>query len=416
MKLLVHFVELSPRVMVLASFFCISQPILAQRGRIVGTIRDPSEAAIPGALVRATHSETGLGWEAKSNGQGDYSLEPLPPGIYEVGVRASNFSAAQSKGIRLTVNATQRVDFKLALAALTQNVEVGAASRIVETETSEQGVVIGEELIKDLPLNGRDFLQLAKLAPGVVPSLDNPSSPSGPFNANGQRDLSNNLLIDGINVNAGGSSRGRISLSPGNDTAVGQSGSSAALISVDAISEFKVQTQLAAAEFGSFSGATVNVNSRSGANQIHGNAFEFLRNSALDANNFFFNTQGVKKTPSRNNFFGGTLGGPVRKDRTFYFASFEGLRQRLGVSSNSRVPASAARAQASPLIKPLIDLYPLPTGPDNSDGTAPYLAASSNLVGETDFSLRLDHRLTEKDDIFGRYSFSDSLVLFARSI
>ncbi|PYV92992.1 MAG: hypothetical protein DMG05_03095 [Acidobacteria bacterium] len=190
---------------------------------------------------------------------------------------------------------------------------------------------------------------------------------------------------------------------------MGQSGSSVALISVDAVSEFKVQTQLPAAEFGSFSGATVNVNSRSGTNQPHGSAFEFLRNSALDANNFFFNTQGVKKTPSRNNFFGGTFGGPVQKDRTFYFGSFEGLRQRLGVSSNSRVPASAARAQASSIIKPLIDLYPLPTGADNSDGTAPYFAASSNLVGETDFSLRLDHRLTEKDDIFGRYSFSDSL-------
>src|SRR5256885_10174792 len=112
MKLLGRFVELFPKVMVLAGLFCISQPILAQRGRIVGTIRDPSEAAIPGALVRATHSETGLGWEAKSNGQGDYSLEPLPPGVYEVGVRASNFAAAQSNGIRLTVNATQRVDFK----------------------------------------------------------------------------------------------------------------------------------------------------------------------------------------------------------------------------------------------------------------------------------------------------------------
>ncbi|PYV92991.1 MAG: hypothetical protein DMG05_03090 [Acidobacteria bacterium] len=140
MKLLGPFVEFLPKAVVLANLFFISQPILAQRGRIIGTIRDPSEAAIPGASIRATHSGTGLNWEAKSNGYGDYSLEPLPPGLYEVAVTAPNFSPAEFKGIRLTVNATQRVDFKLPLAILAQEVEVGASSRLVETETSEQGV------------------------------------------------------------------------------------------------------------------------------------------------------------------------------------------------------------------------------------------------------------------------------------
>ncbi|PYV37588.1 MAG: hypothetical protein DMG06_27730, partial [Acidobacteria bacterium] len=169
MKLLVRLVEFFPKALVLAGLLCISQPILAQRARLVGTVRDPSEAVIPGASIRATNSETGLGWEAKSNGRGDYSLEALPPGLYEVDASAPDFSSAKSGGIRLTVNATQRVDFKLSLATLAQDVQVGAAARLVETETSEQGVVIGEKLIKDLPLNGRDFLQLAKLAPGVVP-------------------------------------------------------------------------------------------------------------------------------------------------------------------------------------------------------------------------------------------------------
>ena len=268
------------------------------------------------------------------------------------------------------VNATRHIDLRLALPEVKENLRVEAVAPLVETETSEQGLVIGGQMIGDLPLNGRDFLRLAKLAPGVSGATDNPASPAGPFNVNGQRDLSNNILIDGINVNAGGSANGRISLAPGNDPAVGQSGSSVALVSVDAVSEFKVQTQMETAEFGGFSGAVINVTTKSGTNEFHGSGFEFLRNSDLDANNFFNNANGVSRTPSRNNFFGGTIGGPIRKDRTFFFASFEGLRQRVGVNANARVPSLAARAEAGPAIQPLIDEYPLPTGPDNGDGTA----------------------------------------------
>ena len=381
----------------------------AQRARIVGTVSDPSGAAVPGALVRATNAETRLSWKTRTDAQGRFVLELLPPGAYAVGAGAGDFSPAEASDVRLEVNATQRVDLELALAARREQVQVSANVRRVENETSELGAVIGEKMIKDLPLNGRDFLQLARLAPGVSPANDIPSSPSGPFNVNGQRDLSNNILIDGINVNAGGSARGRISLAPGSDTAAGQAGSSVSLISVDAISEFKLQSQLHAAEFGGSAGAVVNVNSKSGGNEVHGSAFEFLRNSSLDANNFFFNANSAPKPPTRNNIFGGTMGGPVRKDRTFYFASLEALRQRLGVSSNARVPSREARAQAGAAVRPLIDLYPLPTGSDSPDGTAPYFAAGNNLVGETAFSLRIDHRLTEKDDFFARYSFSDSL-------
>lgn len=403
------FVDVFKKLPVIASFLFLISSLWAQQARIVGTVRDPSGAAVPGASVRATKTDTGLEWQAQTNALGDYSLDLLPPGSYGLEAGASHLSSARADGVRLSVNATQRVDFTLSLTRIQESVQVEVISRWVETETSEQGAVIGEKLIRQLPLNGRDFLQLAKLAPGVTPSLDNSSSPSGAFNANGQRDLSNAILIDGINVNAGGSSRGRISLSPGNDAAAGQAGSSVSLISVDAVSEFKVQTQLPPAAFGNFSGAVVNVSSRSGSNAAHGNLFHFLRNSALDANSFFFNAQQVDKTPTRNNFFGGTLGGPIQKDRTFYFGSFEGLRQRLGVSSNARVPSRTARAAASDVIRPLIDLYPVPTGADSPDGTAPYFAATSNQVGETDFSLRMDHRLSEKDDVFARYSFSDSL-------
>jgi hypothetical protein len=398
---------------VLPLLISIGSPVQlsAQFAGIVGGVFDPSGASVSGATVRATNAGTGLAWQAKTSPQGGYSLGLLPPGVYVVEATTAGFSPARATGVELLVNGTCHIDLRLALPEVKENLRVEAMAPLVETETSEQGLVIGGRMIGELPLNGRDFLRLAKLAPGVSGATDNPASPAGPFNVNGQRDLSNNILIDGINVNAGGSANGRISLAPGNDPAVGQSGSSVALVSVDAVSEFKVQTQMRTAEFGGFSGAVINVNTKSGTNEIHGGGFEFLRNSDLDANNFFNNANGVSKTPSRNNFFGGTIGGPFRKDRTFFFASFEGLRQRVGVNANARVPSLAARADASPAIQPLIDEYPLPTGPDNGDGTAGYFATATNLVGETDFSTRLDHRFSSDDDFFARYSFSDSLGL-----
>jgi hypothetical protein len=395
-----------------AAFLCLlSHPprLAAQLASIVGVVSDPSGAAVVGATVHATNSSTGLKWSAQTRAEGDYSFELLPPGAYAVEASASGFSPAHLANIRLDVNATSRVDLRLALASLKESVEVAAQPPLVETETSEQGLVVSEQMTHDLPLNGRDFLQLAKLAPGVTTATDNVASSAGPFNADGQRDLSNNILIDGINANAGGSANGRISLAPGNDPAVGQSGSSMGLVSVDDVAEFKVQTQTQTAEFGSFSGAVVNVTTKSGTNQFHGDAYEFLRNSDLDANNFFNNAAGVPKTPARNNFFGGTLGGPIQKDRTFFFVSFEGLRQAVGVSANGRVPSLEARADAvNPAVQQLLDEFPLPNGPANGDDTAGYFATATNIVNETDFSLRLDHRFTDDDDFFARYSFSDS--------
>jgi outer membrane receptor protein involved in Fe transport len=380
----------------------------AQLAGIVGTVSDPSGATISGATVQVTNSATDLKWRVKTHAQGDYSFELLPPGVYRVEVTATGFMPARAAGVQLLVNATRRIDLQLTLAAVKENVPVEAQAPLVETETSEQGLVVTGQ-IGELPLNGRDFLRLARLAPGVSGAVDNPASPAGPFNVNGQRDLSNNILIDGINVNAGGGANGRISLAPGNDPAVGQSGSSMGLVSVDALAEFKVQTQTQTAEFGGFTGAVINVNTKSGTNEFHGSSYEYLRNSALDANDFFNNSHGVPITPARNNFFGGTVGGPIRKDRTFFFVSFEGLRQRVGVTVDSRVPSMAARAEAGPAIRTLIDEYPLPNGPDNGDGTAGYFATATNPVGETAFSGRLDHRFTDDDDFFARYSFSDSL-------
>jgi outer membrane receptor protein involved in Fe transport len=384
-------------------------PLAAQRASIVGVVSDPTGAAIVGATVRATNSSTGLKWSAKTRGQGEYSFELLPPGTYVVEASANGFSLAHSANLQVPVNATSRVDLRLDLASVKESVQVASSTPLVETETSEQGLVVSDAMVRSLPLNGRDFLQLAKLAPGVTTATDNVASAAGPINVDGQRDLSNNILIDGINANAGGSANGRISLAPGNDPAVGQSGSSMGLASVDDVAEFKVQTQMQTAEFGSFSGAVINVTTKSGSNEFHGSAYEYLRNSDLDANNFFNNANGVPNPPARNNFFGGTFGGPIQKDRTFFFVSFEGLRQAVGVSVDARVPSLAAREGAvSPQLQQLLNEFPIPTGPANGDGTAGFFATATNPVNETDFSARLDHRFTDSDDFFARYSYSAS--------
>jgi hypothetical protein len=394
-----------------ALLICLCGPsrLTAQLASIVGEVSDPAGAAVVGAMVHAKNSSTGLEWSVKTRSQGDFSFELLPPGTYVVEASAANFAPSRAANIRLAVNATSRVDLRLVLESRKESVQVAAQPPLAETETSEQGLVVGEAMTHDLPLNGRDFLQLAKLAPGVTSATDNVASSAGPTNVDGQRDLSNNIMIDGINANAGGSANGRISLAPGNDPAVGQSGSSMGLVSVDDVAEFKVQTQTQTAEFGSFSGAVINVTTKSGTNEFHGSAYEYLRNSDLDANNFFNNANGVPKTPARNNFFGGTLGGPIKKDRTFFFVSFEGLRQAVGVSVDARVPSLQAREEASPAVQSLINEYPLPNGPVNGDDTAGYFATATNLVNETDFSLRLDHRFTDNDDFFARYSYSDSI-------
>ena len=204
-------------------------PAFSQLAGIVGIVSDPSGAAIIGATIQATNTSTGLAWRVKTRGQGDYSFELLPPGVYVVEASAAAFSPARAADVQLLVNATSRIDFRLTLPAIKENLRVEAQAPLVETETSEQGLVVAGQMIGDLPLNGRDFLRLARLAPGVSGATDNPASPAGPLNVSGQRDLSNNIMIDGINVNAGGSANGRISLAPGNDPAVGQSGSSMGL-------------------------------------------------------------------------------------------------------------------------------------------------------------------------------------------
>ena len=300
---------------------------------IVGTIRDASGAVVPGAAVAATEVNTNVKVSTHSDSEGNYVLVPLKVGTYSVTVEAMGFKTQVQSNVLLQVQDRLRVDFSLTVGAVSQTVNVTEQVPLVQTESSSLGEVIGSRQITDLPLNGRNYLQLATLTTGVSTVIEGGSWPGGGSSAtngnaggfyvvNGTRGGLNNFLLDGIDNNS-------------NDNA-----GNVLRTSVDAVQEFKVQTSTYSAEFGRSGGAVINATLKSGTNKFHGSAFEFLRNQALDARGFF-EPADSPKAPFKQNQFGGTLGGPIRKDKTFFFGDYQGTRVRTALTDFSTVPTVA---------------------------------------------------------------------------
>jgi Carboxypeptidase regulatory-like domain/TonB-dependent Receptor Plug Domain len=283
---------------------------------VLGYARDTSGAAVAGVMVTLTNTATGIAQKAKTDSEGRYEFSSVPIGDYQVQAEVAGFERTQTQNFTVTTNARQRVDISLKAGSVNETVTVTAEPTILETETSSRGQVIGTREVENLPLNGRSYADLVLLAPGVRKSfLENQtaSSREGSFNVNGQRSAFNNYLLDGLdNNNYGTSNQGfaneNIPPSP------------------DAVSEFRVETNNYSAEYGRASGAVINVATRRGTNQFHGKAYDYLRNTDLNAIGPFQPAGGIKQTFIRNQF-GGTFGGPIYKDHTFFFADYEGLRQ-----------------------------------------------------------------------------------------
>ena len=283
-------------------------------GSIQGTVLDPTGAVVRSASVIAKQTETGLTRAAVTDHQGAYVLIEFPIGHYELEVHAQGFQQYLQQGISLDVNETATISIRLKLGADTQQVEVMANAALVQSTVSSLGQTVMEHEILDLPLDGRNFSQLGLLQPGVVPLTPGLLEAGGPardgqaYAVDGQRPESNNFLIDGAdNVNA--VDAGFVLKPP-----------------IDAIAEFKILTHNADAEFGRNTGSTTNIVTRGGTNSFHGAAWEFLRNDAMDSSDYF--TRSVQ--PLKQNQFGGTFGGPIRKDKTFFFGYYEGLPESAG--------------------------------------------------------------------------------------
>ena len=300
-------------------------------GSLVGTVKDPSGAVLPGVTVTATNTDTSIATSAKTEVDGNYVITPLKIGRYSVSVEATGFQRSIRKDIVLDVQQTIRLDFSLKIGSVTQTTEVSGAAPLLETESASLGDVVASQQVEQLPLNGRRYADLAGLSSGVSKVIEGPvnggSSPTngnagGSFAVNGTRGDQNNFMLDGIDNNS-------------NDN-----GDLSILSSVDAIAEFKIQTSNYSAEFGRSGGAVINATTKSGANQIHGSAWEFLRNEALDARGFFEDPT-VPKAPYKQNQFGVTIGGPLVKDKVFFFGDYEGTRIHSANTDIVTVPSAA---------------------------------------------------------------------------
>src|SRR5882762_4698683 len=301
---------------------------------LTGTVKDSSGAVIPNAQVLITEVATGVTRTVSPVAAGLYTAPNLLPGSYDVRVSVTGFSTQLQKGVTLTVGAQQVLDFTMKVGQMTQTVEVTTEAPTVELTSSELGATVNSTTVRELPLNGRSWTELANLQPGVVAAETHAAvnvnrGYGAQLSMSGARPQQNNYRLDGISINdyANG----------GPGSVLGQN------LGVEAIQEFSVLTSNYSAEYGKTSGGVVNAISRSGTNQFHGSVYEFLRNSSLDANNFFDNSNGVPKPPFRRNQFGVSGGGPSRKDHTFIFGDYEGIRQSEGTTESSGVPSANAR-------------------------------------------------------------------------
>ena len=424
------------------SFHCTMALAQVATAELTGSVSDPSGASIANAKVSATDISTNITHRAVSDKSGVYVLTLLPPASYTVTVESPGFRKVVQSGVVLQVNQEAKIDFKLEVGQQTETVEVTGQPPLLQTEASSLGTVVNEKLVNELPLNGRNFIQLATVSPGVngvgfsasgtIMGGTRPDDrrPATEIFSNGNREGSNNFLYDGIDDNE------RLTLSIVLRPAV------------EAVREFKIQTNLYSADIGRNSGAVVDVITKSGTNSLHGSLFEFLRNSAMDARNFF-DPRGTSFPSFRLNQFGGSFGGPVvlpkiynGKDRTFFFVDYEGYRRSSQQLLLGNVPTLKMRngdfsetgliydplttrsnpngsgfvrtqfpgnqipmSRWDPIAAKMINAYPLPTGPGRFNN---YLSNRVQTQEWNQGDIRVDHQLSPKDSLFARYSIQNT--------
>lgn len=380
-----------------------------------GIVRDSSGAVVPGADVQLINEHTNVKYPAKTNSEGIYSASNLPPGTYRIQVSKTGFKTIVKPNITLNVLDARAINFDLPVGAVSETVTVEGGSSLVNTESAAVSTVVDRQFAENLPMNGRSFQTLIQLTPGVVLTTSN-FFDNGQFSVNGQRATSNYWMLDGVSANIGVSS----GQNPGNGLggtlgSFSVLGGTNSLVSVDALQEFRIQTSSYAPEFGRTPGGQISIVTRSGTNQFHGTAFDYLRNDAFDSSDWFngyTNNPPLPKSKERQNDFGGTISGPLVKDHTFFFFSYEGLRLRLPQTTLTTVPDLNARQTAVPAMQPYLNAFPFdPNQPDLGNGMAQFNESYSDPATLDAYSLRIDHKLSNKLTLFGRYNYSPSEII-----
>ncbi len=404
--------------LILALLVAASLPAAAQtfRGTILGTVTDPQGAVVADAKVTARNVATGLERSTVTDSEGNYTIPELPIGVYEVNIQATGFKAAKITDVKVEVASERRVDVEMAVGG-SDTIDIRADAVQVESTTNTLGGTIQTREVAELPINGRDFTKFLVLVPGATgdPSgaTDSPGS-FGLFSANGNRGRSNNYLLDGTDMNDGYRNLPAIN-------EAGVFGTPATILPVEAIAEAAILSNFEA-EYGRNSGAVVNIVTRSGSNDIHGSVFEFFRDDALDARNFF-NPKPDPQTNFRNNQFGFALGGPIIRNRTFWFTSYEGQREDVGLNSVARVPdpreIAALGGATNPVIRALLarNPWPAPNRPRPLFDPRPNLFVTTPATNDVDsFIAKIDHSFNEHNQLTGRYYFGDSEQSFPLAI
>ncbi|MCC6294233.1 MAG: TonB-dependent receptor [Bryobacterales bacterium] len=419
-------------------FCCFAAFLPAQTitASITGSANDPTGAIVAGATVTATNTETNVRSTVTTNAEGLYNFPFLRVGNYTISVEAPGFKKSVIGPFKVDANQIARIDVKLELGDTTQTIEVSDVGPLLQTETQATGDTLSSTKLTSIPLNGRNFASLTLLIPGAVSTSPNAMNTAARFQGsgsrpqvNGNREQTNNFILDGVDINQ--SVDNQIGYQP----------------NVDALEEVKVVTGNAGAEFGNVGGASVVMSIKSGTNEFHGSAFEFLRNEKLDANGFFNNRNNVKKQALRQNIFGGTFGGPIKRDKAFFFVDYEQTERRIAGPATASVAPAAWRngdlsqllavnanniirdpstgtslatrtpfpnnqvpvARFGPTARFLFSnpsLYPLPNniGSGNLGVTSNYIGATRNFLSNKQGDAKVDYRLTEKDNLMFRFS------------
>ena len=381
-------------------------------GTISGLVLDPSGGAITGADILIANDATGVRYPGTTNGEGIYAVANLPPGPYRIQVSKSGFKTIIKPDVVLNVQSAVAINFILPVGALSETLTVEGGAPLVNTESGSVSTVIDRNLVENLPLNGRSFNTLLQLTPGVVIAQAT-SNNQGQFSVAGQRTSANNFTIDGVSANFGvAPTVGLGTTGTGAAQAFSALGGTSSLISVEALQEFRIETSSFAPEFGRSPGGQVIFTTRSGTNSLHGGVYEFFRNDVLDANNWFANAASEPRSAERYNNFGGYLGGPIVRSKTFFFASYEGARLRQPGIQVVQVPSEYARAVANATLLPFLAAYPRPDDRTVVPGsyTSQFTGNFSNPSSLNAGSVRLDHTFGERFSVFVRYNEAPSNV------
>lgn len=384
--------------------FAVAGSSAQTNSTITGEVRDTNSALLVGAVITAKDIETGTTRVTSSNAEGRFVFPGLTVGIYELRAELAGFEALVRSNVGVTVNETVDLSLVLKIAGLSANVTIGGAESLVNTRTAELSYLVNERLIRDLPLNGRNYTDLALLQPGVIAYAHRDGGSVVAhglgISINGQDPRSNVYLLDGT---------------PQNDFTNGPAGSAAGTaLGVETIREFRVEANSYGAEFGRNFGGQINAVSKSGTNSFHGSLYEFLRNDNLDARNFF---DGARKPEFKRNQFGGSFGGPIKHDRTFFFFGYESLRENLGQTIRTVVPDLNARNGVLPAggnvtvnaaVKPYLDEFPLPNGTNLGGGLAEYNFGFNRQITQHFLQGRLDQNWNNKNEFFARYTLDDA--------